>query len=244
MSFFHIVDITVVAGMGLCGGLAVRWILQSRTLHSSTPVRLGWNFAFHWLNTTANHFLTALRKTRRREALKQAMPDLCDLLAAGLRSGLALRHALSQIAPRLPEPMQSEVMALLNDHRTGVPLPLAVGRFAQRLEIPSARLFSYCLQMSMHSGGSLSEALLRLSKAMRDQLGLEAKIRALTAQGLLQALVMLLIPPLLFLVMLSIDPTAADFFLGSSSGAVVLGLVVVLEVLGSLWIRKIIRIEV
>lgn len=185
-----------------------------------------------------------LRLKRRHEALKQAMPDLCDLLAAALRSGLALRHALAQIAPRLSEPIQSEVLLLLNEHRTGLALPHAVGRFATRLAIPSAHLFSFCLQMSMHSGGSLSDALLRLSKSMRDQLGLEAKIRALTAQGLLQAAVMLAIPPLLFLVMLSIDPAAPEFFLGSLAGYVVLGLVVLLEALGALWVRKIIRIEV
>ena len=181
---------------------------------------------------------------QHEEELKAAMPELCDLLASSMRSGLSLRNAFSQLAQRLKGPMSHEVQSLVSLSRTGLAIEHSIDRWADRLKIPSARLFAFCVQMSVQSGGGLGEALLRLGESIRQQLALEAKIRALTAQGRLQAIVMIAIPPLLMVVMSFIDSSSNEFFLETQLGQLLLAAVFLLEVAGAWWIHKIIDIEV
>lgn len=188
--------------------------------------------------------MAARQRLRHEDELKAAMPELCDLLASSMRSGLSLRNAFGQLALRLKGPMAVEVRSLVSLSRTGLAIEQGIDRWAERLGIPSARLFAFCVQMSVQSGGGLGEALLRLGESIRQQLALEAKISALTAQGRLQAIVMIAIPPLLMVVMSFIDPSSTDFFLDTRTGQFLLAGVIVLEAVGGWWIYKIIDIEV
>ncbi|MEY3969716.1 MAG: hypothetical protein RL617_729, partial [Pseudomonadota bacterium] len=103
---------------------------------------------------------------------------------------------------------------------------------------------SFCIRLSVQSGGSLSEALKRFAEALRQELLLAEKMKTLTSQGRLQALVMLAIPVLLGLTLLIIDPDSARFFLQTGQGLMVIAFVLTLETLGALWIRRLVRVEI
>ena len=80
----------------------------------------------------------------------------------------------------------------------------------------------------------------KLAAVIRDRFRIRGKIKTLTAEGWYQALVLLSLPPLLFLAML---------FLNRSYGQVLLdhpGLLIgtlVAEGLGALWINRIINFD-
>ena len=108
----------------------------------------------------------------------------------------------------------------------------------------SARLFSATLRVARELGGGLADALQRLAAGLRRRRAIEDKIDALTSQGRTQGVIVSLLPILLALVLLAIEPDATRPLFTTPAGLATLGIVVALQMLGWILIRRIVRIEV
>jgi tight adherence protein B len=112
------------------------------------------------------------------------------------------------------------------------------------MPIEEVSLLILILRVSHESGGSSADALQSLGDVLRRKLALEAKIRALTAQGRLQATIMSLLPLILLMLLCWIDPMSAQELLTTRNGQLALALTGVLQLVGVALIRRIIAIEV
>ncbi|HEY0877292.1 MAG TPA: type II secretion system F family protein [Zeimonas sp.] len=188
----------------------------------------------------------ALARLRRRriEGFRQQMPDALMLVAGGLRSGSGLMPAIAQAADELPPPARHEFGLLLREHRLGVSLDDALASFGRRVPIEESVLFASALRIGSAAGGSMAATLESLADSMRRKLAIEGKIRALTAQGRLQALVMGALPSLLAVALFAIEPVAMRALVTTWHGWVVCAVVALLQVLGALAIRRIVAIDV
>ena len=79
---------------------------------------------------------------------------------------------------------------------------------------------------------------------MRKKMALEDKIMALTAQGRMQGWVMVLLPLGVGAALFAIEPTAMAPLLHSWQGWIVCSVVAVLEIVGLLFIRRIMAIDI
>ena len=189
-------------------------------------------------------FLPVVRSERRRRLVFMELPSMCDLLASILKGGGGFRTALQILHQGYRGPALKTSIAGLNESlRLGTPQDEAVRRWAFQLGVQEAHFFAFCVNVSQKTGGRLAEALERLSESLRAQQAVVLKAEALTSQGRLQALLMAAMPFLLLLVLSLIDQSFLSFFIGSFYGLSLLGLVVLLELIGLMWIRRIIRIE-
>lgn len=184
-----------------------------------------------------------LWRRRRLQDFRRQTPDTLSLLAEGLRSGGAFNQMLHQVSQRMPAPTSQELGLVVRQLRLGVPLEQALSELDQRMKTEETRLLMAILQMGAASGGQLAESLDSLSDATRRKLALEDKVRALTAQGRLQAWVMGALPFLLALVLYQIDPASMRLLVDSRVGQVVLFGVLLLQCCGALLIRRIASIE-
>jgi tight adherence protein B len=183
-------------------------------------------------------------RTRRRRALQRQLPDAASALASALRGGLSLSLALEQIVRHQPPPISQEFSLMLREHRIGVPLDQALAAMAQRLALRDGDLLVSTLAIARDLGSGLAEALERYAASVRRRLQLDDKIRALTAQGRMQGLIMGVLPLLLGGVLTIIDPVWMQPLMTTPIGWITLGAVVVLEWIGFLLIRKIVDIQV
>ncbi len=189
-------------------------------------------------------FLPLVRSERRRRLICAELPSMCDLLASILKGGGGFRTALQILQHGYRGPALKASIASLNETlRLGTPQDEAVRRWAFQLGVQEAHFFAFCVNVSQKTGGRLAEALERLSESLRAQQAVALKAEALTSQGRLQALLMAAMPFLLLLMLSVIDQSFLSFFIGSVHGLGLLGLVVLLELVGLMWIRRIIRIE-
>jgi tight adherence protein B len=183
-------------------------------------------------------------RAKRQQTLQQSLPELCDLVAASLQSGASLRTAISRAENTSNAALQFELHQLLRDMRLGHSTDQAFSLWAQRSRMQAVQDIAFCVRLSSQTGGNLAEALIRLGEALRQQIALQAKAKALTAQGRLQALIMLAMPPMLFLATSALDPFVAEFFLQTPIGWALTAAIAAMEVLGALWVRRIVRFEV
>jgi tight adherence protein B len=187
--------------------------------------------------------LLAARHTRMDEFHKE-LPQATELLAGAIQAGSSLRQALVQVAAFSSPVVAREFREIIRLTQFGHSMDAAFDRWSSQTRSQPALDMSFCIRLSVQSGGSLSEALKRFAEALRQELLLAEKMKTLTSQGRLQALVMLAIPVLLGLTLLMIDPESARFFLQTWQGLMVIVFVLTLETFGALWIRRLVRVEI
>lgn len=182
-------------------------------------------------------------RQRRFAALSAQLPDALQLLAASLRAGLSLSGALQQLARELPPPLAQELQLLQHEQRLGVSLDDALENLALRVPLAPLQLLVATLRMAADSGGSLAATLQRSAASLRQQQAIELKLRALTAQGSLQAWVVGLMPLLLLYVLHALEPQTMALLWTTRSGWAILAIVAAMEICAIVLIRRIIRIE-
>jgi tight adherence protein B len=188
--------------------------------------------------------LIRLRVKQRFKRIRHQLPAVMELLATTLRAGLSVRAALIQVSRQAPAPISQELAVLERMQRIGIPLDDALKQWSDRVPVEEIGLFGFAVSVSTASGGNLADALDRLAATFRARLVLEDKVDALTAQGRLQAWVMVALPVLLALALTAIDPDAMGALWFTGLGHAVLAGVLVLEVLGLCWIRRLIRVDI
>ncbi|MGH1357964.1 MAG: type II secretion system F family protein [Burkholderiaceae bacterium] len=187
-----------------------------------------------------------LRTLRRRrvQAFRVQMPEILSLLSVSLKAGAALNTALGEIGEQLPAPARQEITMVLREQRMGRSLDSALGAFEARMPVEETMLLVSALRLGLRSGGSLAQTLAGLSVAMRRRLMLEGKVRALTAQGRMQAWVMGLLPFGVLAVLLVMQPELTDLYFATTEGLAVLGLVCLLQLIGGWVVSRMVAIEV
>lgn len=183
-------------------------------------------------------------RLRRLEAFRQQMPDLLMLVAGGLRAGSGLGQALAQAALEIGLPARQELGLLLREQRLGVGFDEALQGLARRMPLEETTLFGSALRIGVETGGSMAAGLESLADATRRKIALEGKIRALTAQGRLQAWVMAALPGVLAVLLFLVEPVAMRALIDTWQGWTVLAAVLVLQAIGVALIRRIVAIDV
>ncbi|TAH48611.1 MAG: pilus assembly protein [Betaproteobacteria bacterium] len=186
----------------------------------------------------------ALLRRRRLERIEEQMPDALLVIAGGLRAGLSLMLVLQQLVREGRPPIAQEFELLVREQRLGVPVDDALDNLARRIPLQCVTLVVSAMRIANETGGSLAEALERAALTIRSQLAMEAKIRALTAQGKLQAIVVGLLPVGLMLVLGRMEPQAMALMWTTPLGWATLGTIALLELFGVLLIRRLLAVDV
>jgi tight adherence protein B len=183
-------------------------------------------------------------RRRRRRALERQLSDIADTIAASLRAGLGLSQAIGRVAQHQPAPAAQEFALLMRENRLGLPLEQALAELARRNDLRDLHMMIATLGIARDLGGGLAEALERLGASIRRRLAMEDRIRALTAQGRLQGIVMGLLPLGLGAVLFILEPVQMRKLFTEPIGWLTIGGVVLLETGGLLLLRRIVGIRV
>lgn len=181
---------------------------------------------------------------RRQRALARQLPDALALWAGLLRAGQGTQHALSRVASRQAAPLGDELRMVLGQMRLGAPMETGFAGLCQRSGLADLRLLSTLLATHRELGGNLAESLQRLAELLRSRLMMEERIQSLTAQGRMQGVVVGLLPLLLLAVLYVMEAEAMRMLHTTWQGWVALGVILVLELVGWILIRRIVRVEV
>ncbi|WP_270886598.1 type II secretion system F family protein [Pedococcus sp. 5OH_020] len=126
--------------------------------------------------------LVRMRARRRRASLRDLWPDVVDNIASGVRAGLALPEALSQLARRGPEELRPAFQSFAEDYRTSGRFHDCLDLLKDRLSDPVADRLVESLRIAREVGGSDLGRLLRtLSSFLREDGRTRAELE--TRQG-------------------------------------------------------------
>jgi tight adherence protein B len=184
-----------------------------------------------------------LRK-RRLERLLMQLPDALDAWAMSLRAGMAVNQTIAQLAHQQPVPIAQEFSVVSREQRVGRSLDEAMQSLAARVPLRECELLVTTVRIARETGGGLAEALDRLAATLRRKLAMESKIRALTAQGKIQGVIVAALPLMVMLALFWLQPQSMQPLLTTWAGWGTLAAIAVLEIVGYLLIRRIVNIEI
>ena len=188
-------------------------------------------------------YLRFLRKQRMRKFNEQ-LEDALLSMSSSLKAGFSINQALEVIANENRHPISFEFSLLVQELRLGVTLDDALENMTRRLDCPDFELVAVSILTARQTGGELTATLERLAGVIRERVRITARIRALTAQGRMQAVIIALMPFALLFAMMNIVPDMMHSFFSTIMGIFALLAVIVLDVVGFMMIRKITNIDI
>jgi tight adherence protein B len=184
------------------------------------------------------------RRTARMRKFEEQFPEALDLLSRALRAGHALQTALGMVAEELKEPVGPEFKKTFDQQNFGLPLRDALHQMTERVPIMDVRFFVTAVLIQRETGGNLSEILDNLAHVVRERFKIRRQVRVHTAHGRFTAFVLLSLPAGLAVALSAINPEQMHPLFYERMGQMLLLTAMVLQAIGFVWIRQVIKIEV
>lgn len=153
--------------------------------------------------------LFVLRRARKKRIAKfeSQLPDALDMIVRSLRAGHPATVAVALVAREMPDPLGTEFGIVSDEITFGLSLEQAVRKLSERVGFEGLNLLSVSLSIQSKTGGNLTEILANLSKVLRERRKLRMKIRSLSAEGRISAIMISCFPLIMFGILALIAPS-------------------------------------
>jgi tight adherence protein B len=203
-----------------------------------------------WLALAAGLSLSVspLAYVRRRARARicrfeEQFPDCLEFLSRSMRAGHAFSVALEIVHREFADPLASEMRRTFEEQNLGQPLDVVLRKLAERIPSLDVSLFVSAVLLQKRTGGNLAELLDKLAHIIRDRFKLRARVRAVSAQGIMSGRILSAIPAGVAVLMFLVNPRYARFFVDDPMGHTMVAAGLGVQFVGYLIIRKIVQIE-
>ncbi|MGA1839209.1 MAG: type II secretion system F family protein [bacterium] len=187
---------------------------------------------------------TSQKRKQRMRKFERQFPDALDMIARALRAGHAFSQGMQIVAEEFDDPLGSEFENTVNQINYGISFQDALKSLSNRIDCPDLKLFAISIIIQRQSGGNLAEILENISYLIRERFKLRNKIRALSAEGKLSAIILISLPFFIALGIFLTTPEYIKILVTDPIGKVMIIICMVMMIIGVLVMKKIIAIKV
>jgi len=184
------------------------------------------------------------KANRTRKKMQEQFPVALDVFVRGLRAGHPIAAALDLLTVEMPDPIGSQFGIVVDEVTYGADLRDALQSMAERWGLEDMRMFVVSLSVQNETGGNLAEILENLSQVIRERASMMMKVRALSSEGRMTAIMLTGLPIFAFTVLFLFNPA---FYLDvADDPAFVPGFVglMVLYIIGFVTMRRMVDLKV
>ena len=185
-----------------------------------------------------------IKANRTRRKMQEQFPVALDVFVRGLRAGHPIASALDLLTVEMPDPIGSQFGLVVDEVTYGADLRDALQAMAERWDMEELRMFVVSLSIQTETGGNLAEILENLSRVIRERASMMMKVRALSSEGRMTALMLTILPVFAFTMLFLMNPAfyldvANDpAFIPSFAG------LILLYIVGFVSIRRLVDLKV
>jgi tight adherence protein B len=183
-------------------------------------------------------------RNRRLAKLEEQLPDAVDMIRRALRAGHPFSAALKLVSEDLEQPIAKEFELAFGDINYGNDVRRALLGLLSRVPSVTMMAFVTAVLLARETGGNLAEILEQIGRVVRGRFKFFRKVRTLSAEGRMSAWVLALVPLVLFAAISLTQPNYLPTLVHDPLGRKLIMGAVGLAFVGTLWIRKLLRIEV
>ena len=185
-----------------------------------------------------------IKRGKRMRHFEEQFPEALDLLSRAIRAGHAFQTAMGMVADELPAPVGLEFKKSFEQQNYGLPLKEALNGLSERMPLMDVRFFVATVAIQRETGGNLAEILDNLAHVVRERFKILRQVRVHTAHGRFTGYVLLGLPAALAVALMFISPDHMRTLFTVKMGQTMVMGAIVMQSIGFLWIRKVIKIEV
>jgi tight adherence protein B len=231
-------NITVATLLLSAGTLALAVYVAVTYFTSNRLLALGFGF----IAVFVPFIVVKRKKSQRLQKFEEQFPEAIDLIGRAIRAGHAFTTGLAMAAEEIGKPVGEEFQLLYDRQNYGMPLPDAMRAFAVRVPLIDARFFVTAVLTQRETGGNLGEVLDNLASVIRDRFRVKRQVRVLTAHGRITGWILAAMPPALAAALMVVAPGHMRMLVSDPIGVQMIIGALVLQVLGTLIIRKLVNI--
>jgi tight adherence protein B len=185
-----------------------------------------------------------IKRQRRFNKFEEQFPEGLDLMARALKAGHAFSTGLKMVADEMEDPVGPEFRKTFDEQNFGLPLKDSLANLIERMPLLDVRFFATAVLIQRDTGGNLAEILENLASVVRERFKILRQVRVYTAHGRFTGWVLLALPGALAVALAFINPDHMNLLFRERIGQTLLGIAAVMQFIGYMWIRVIIKIEV
>ncbi len=222
-------------GIAVLGALVVTLLTGFNLLATLLGLVIGLLAPFAYLS---------FKEGRRKAAFAQALPDTLQLLAGSLAAGYSLPQGVDTVVRESTGPMGAELNRALVEARLGVPIEDALETVATRMGSVDFAWVVMAIRIQREVGGNLAEVLTQVAATMRERERLRRQVEVLSAEGRLSAVVLGGLPVVFIVYLVLVRPEYIGLLVTTPLGILMIIMGVTLLAVGTLWLRKVVKVEV
>ena len=208
-------------------------------------VKAAWGFIIGaFIGFAIPFMLVKRRRTKRLHTFEEQFPDGLDLISRALKAGHAFATGLKMVADEMPEPVGPEFRKTFDEQNFGLPMKDALDNLTFRVPILDVRFFATAVMIQRETGGNLAEILENLAHVVRERFKILRQVRVYTAHGRFTGYVLLALPAVLGIALSFINPDHMNLLFHERIGQYLLIGALVMQTIGYIWIKQVIKIEV
>jgi tight adherence protein B len=184
------------------------------------------------------------KRTKRLNAFEEFLPEAIDLVGRALRAGHPLSAGFKMAADDGPEPVAGEFRRVFEEQRFGLPLQDSLLSLTDRINLVDVRILVTAILIQREVGGNLAEILDNLASVVRARFTIRRQIRVYTAQGRMTGYLLSALPIIIFSILYMLNPQYMSILFTDPIGKILIVVAITMQLMGFLWIRKIIKIEI
>jgi tight adherence protein B len=223
-----VVFVTSVSVAALLVGLVWGGVLAGVVLVAMVPL--------------AARIVLGILRSRRQKAFADQLDDSLQLLAGTLRAGYGILQAIDSLSKEAERPTADEFRRVVLEARLGRDFHDSLHAMAERLESIDFKWVVDAIQINQEVGGDLSEVLDNVGETIRDRNQIRRQIKALSAEGKLSAIILLILPFAVGILISLIVPGYVQELFTNTLGIVMLVAGSVLMIIGGFWIKKVVKV--
>ncbi|MDA8870204.1 type II secretion system F family protein [Rhizobiaceae bacterium] len=185
----------------------------------------------------------SMKRDRRFRKFTMIFPNAIDVIVRGIRSGLPLNDCLRIIAQDSDEPVRGEFRKMLEATQMGISVPDACERLYKAIPTSETNFFSIVIAIQSSAGGNLSEALSGLSKVLRERRAMADKIKAVSAEAKMSAIIIGSLPIIVAILIHLSSPGYMDQLFITETGNKILAACFLSMLGGALIMKKMINFK-
>ncbi len=184
------------------------------------------------------------QKSKRMNQFNEQLPDSLDLMTSALRAGLSFPAALQLVAQESPEPLAQEFAITFDEQNLGLDVKEALVNLTERVDSLDLKFFVTAVIIQRETGGNLAEIMESIARIIRERFRILGDVKSRTAHGRLTGMILSILPIALGVIFTMIAPNYMLTFFRDPIGQILLIICFIMQIVGFLWIRKVIAIKV
>lgn len=184
-----------------------------------------------------------MKRQRRLNRIEAQLPDALDLMTRALRAGHAFTAGLKMVSEEIADPIGGEFRILHDEVSYGITMQQALVNLTERVPLTDLRYFMVAVLIQRESGGNLTEVLSNLARLVRERAKLAAKVRVMSTDGRMSALILGCLPFAIGGVLYLVNPKFMGPLFTDPIGTQIVSTLLIMMAMGAVVLRQIIRIR-